>query len=120
VKGLYYDKFRPDMNVFRYPDFIICNKKSAPKISYQLVESIVDNLDTINKSDFVLKNHYNYMAFPAIANNLFVPVHIGAKIFYNQITVNTTVPDAECKYYIGNAKCNQRRVEGAKIVINST
>ena len=119
IKGLYYNKFRPDMYVYRYPDIMICNKKTAPKISYELVNAIVSNMDVINKSDFVLKNHYNYMAFPAIANNLFIPVHIGAKIFYNQITINTTVPDAECKYYIGNAKCDKKRVEGAKIVINT-
>lgn len=118
VKNLFYDKFQPDLISFRYPDFIVCNKNCAPRISFNMVKAIVSNLKVINESNFYLKNGWNYMAFPGIANSMFIPTHIGAKIFYNSVSVNTTVPDENCKYFIGNAKCNDVRLEGARISAN--
>jgi len=118
VKNLFYDKFQPDLISFRYPDFIVCNKNCAPRISFNMVKAIVSNLKIINQSNFYLKNGWNYMAFPGIANSMFIPTHIGAKIFYNSVSVNTTVPDENCKYFIGNAKCNDVRLEGARISAN--
>lgn len=117
IKNLEYTIFRPDMISYRYPDLMICNKSTQPRVSYSIVNSIVDNLNILNKSSFYLKNGWNYLAFPAIANSLFIPTHIGAKIYYNQITVNTTNPDAYCKYFIGNSKCNDVRIEQAKNIM---
>jgi TRAP-type uncharacterized transport system substrate-binding protein len=117
VNDLEYTKFRPDLDTFQYPVHFICNKNTDPKISYEIVKGIINNLDVFNRSDMTLKNQWNYLALPDIANDNFIPTHIGAKIFYNQITVNTTNPDDLCKYYIGKKKCRPEDIESAKIIM---
>ena len=54
---------------------------------------------------------------PDIGQDIFIPTHIGANIFYNQVTVNTTNPSEYCKYYIGKKKCNAEDIESAKIML---
>ncbi len=117
VNELEYTKFRPNLDTYQYPVHFICNKNTDPKISYEIVKGIVNNLDILNKSDMTIKNQWNYLALPDIANDNFIPTHIGAKIFYNQITVNTTNPDELCKYYIGKKKCVSKDIESAKIIM---
>jgi len=117
VNDLEYTKFRPDLDTFQYPMFFICNKDARPIISYEIVKGVVNNLDVLNKSSMTLKNQWNYLALPDIANDNFIPTHIGAKIFYNQLTVNTTNPDELCKYYIGKKKCGPEDIESAKIIM---
>lgn len=117
VNDLEYTKFRPDLDTFQYPVLFICNKDAKPLISYEIVKGVVNNLDVLNKSDMTLKNQWNYLALPDIANDNFIPTHIGAKTFYNQLTVNTTNPDELCKYYIGKKKCGPEDIESAKIII---
>lgn len=117
VKELEYNKFRPDYNTYRYPDFIICNKNAEPRNTFGIVKSFVSNLEILNNSEFFKQNGYNYLTFPNIANSGFLPIHIGAKIFYNHISINTVMPNDMCKFFIGNAKCNDERIEGAKIVM---
>ena len=116
VKNLYFNRFRPDITSYRYPEIMVCNKDASPKLIFNIVKSIVSNLDIINKSDYVIKNQYNYLSFPDIANNQFIPVHIGAKIYYKDVSINTTYADDLCKYFVGNAKCTPERIEGARII----
>ena len=117
VNNLEYTSFRPDLDTFQYPVLFICNKDAKPVISYEIVKGVVNNLDVLNKSDMTLKNQWNYLALPDIANDNFIPTHIGAKTFYNQLTVNTTNPDELCKYYIGKKKCGPEDIESAKIIM---
>ncbi len=117
VNNLEYTKFRPTLDTFQYPVLFICNKDANPTISYEIVKGVVNNLDVLNKSDMTLKNQWNYLALPDIANDNFIPTHIGAKIFYNKLTVNTTNPDELCKYYIGKKKCGPEDIESAKIIM---
>lgn len=117
VNNLEYTSFRPNLDTFQYPVLFICNKDAKPIISYEIVKGVVNNLDVLNKSDMTLKNQWNYLALPDIANDNFIPTHIGAKIFYNQLTVNTTNPDELCKYYIGKKKCGPEDIESAKIIM---
>ncbi len=117
VNDLEYTKFRPNLDTFQYPMFFICNKDARPIISYEIVKGVVNNLDILNKSSMTLKNQWNYLALPDISNDNFIPTHIGAKIFYNQLTVNTTNPDELCKYYIGKKKCGPEEIESAKIIM---
>lgn len=117
VKKLEHTKFRPIIESFRYPDFIVCNQFTDPKISFGVVNSFVSNIDIINRTEFFTKNGYNYLAFPGLANSMFLPTHIGAKIFYNKITISSTKPDTMCKYYVGKSKCNDEKIEGAKIIM---
>jgi len=117
VNDLEYTKFRPDLDTFQYPVLFICNKDAKPIISYEIVKGVINNLDVLNKSDMTLKNQWNYLALPDIANDNFIPTHIGAKKFYNQLTVNTTNPDELCKYYIGKKKCGPEDIESAKIIM---
>jgi TRAP-type uncharacterized transport system substrate-binding protein len=117
VNNLEYTSFRPDLDTFQYPILFICNKDAKPVISYEIVKGVVNNLDVLNKSDMTLKNQWNYLALPDIANDNFIPTHIGAKTFYNQLTVNTTNPDELCKYYIGKKKCGPEDIESAKIIM---
>jgi TRAP-type uncharacterized transport system substrate-binding protein len=117
VNDLEYTMYRPNLETFQYPVHFICNKNTDPKISYEIVKGVVNNLDILNKSDFTLKNQWNYLALPDIANDNFIPTHIGAKIFYNKLTVNTTNPDELCKYYIGKKKCGPEDIESAKIIM---
>jgi TRAP-type uncharacterized transport system substrate-binding protein len=117
VNDLEYTKFRPNLDTFQYPVFFICNKDAKPIISYEIVKGVVNSLDVLNKSDMTLKNQWNYLALPDISNDNFIPTHIGAKIFYNQLTVNTTNPDELCKYYIGKKKCGPEEIESAKIIM---
>ena len=117
VNNLEYTSFRPDLDTFQYPVLFICNKDAKPIISYEIVKGVVNNLDVLNKSDMTLKNQWNYLALPDIANDNFIPTHIGAKTFYNQLTVNTTNPDELCKYYIGKKKCGPEDIESAKIIM---
>jgi TRAP-type uncharacterized transport system substrate-binding protein len=117
VNNLEYTKFRPTLDTFQYPVLFICNKDAKPIISYEIVKGVVNNLDVLNKSDMTLKNQWNYLALPDIANDNFIPTHIGAKTFYNQLTVNTTNPDELCKYYIGKKKCGPEDIESAKIIM---
>jgi len=117
VNDLEYTKFRPDLDTFQYPVLFICNKDAKQLISYEIVKGVVNNLDVLNKSDMTLKNQWNYLALPDIANDNFIPTHIGAKIFYNKLTVNTTNPDELCKYYIGKKKCGPEDIESAKIIM---
>ena len=117
VKELKYTIFKPNLNTYRYPDFIVCNKSTEPRVSFGIVNSVVSNLNILNSSQFYIKNGYNYLAFPAIANSMYLPIHIGAKIFYSKITVNTVEPNDICKYYVGNSKCDAEKIEGAKIVM---
>ena len=117
VNDLEYTKFRPNLDTFQYPVFFICNKDAQPIISYEIVKGVVNNLDVLNNSDMTLKNQWNYLALPDISNDNFIPTHIGAKIFYNQLTVNTTNPDELCKYYIGKKKCGPEDIESAKIIM---
>lgn len=116
VKNLYFNKFRPDITSYRYPEIMVCNKNASPKLIFNIIKSIVSNLNIINKSDYVIKNQFNYLSFPDIANNQFIPAHVGAKIYYNDISINTTYADDLCKYYVGNAKCTPERIEGARII----
>ena len=117
VNNLEYTSFRPNLDTFQYPVLFICNKDAKPIISYEIVKGVVNNLDVLNKSDMTLKNQWNYLALPDIANDNFIPTHIGAKIFYNKLTVNTTNPDELCKYYIGKKKCGPEEIESAKIIM---
>jgi TRAP-type uncharacterized transport system substrate-binding protein len=117
VNNLEYTSFRPNLDTFQYPVLFICNKDAKPIISYEIVKGVINNLDVLNKSDMTLKNQWNYLALPDIANDNFIPTHIGAKIFYNQLTVNTTNPDELCKYYIGKKKCGPEDIESAKIIM---
>lgn len=117
IKDLKYTIYRPNLETFRYPDFIVCNKSVEPRVTFGVVNSVVSNLPVLNSSEFYKKNGYNYLSFPGIANSMFLPIHIGAKIFYNKITVNTVIPNDTCKYYVGNAKCDDEKIEGAKIVM---
>ena len=117
VNNLEYTSFRPNLDTFQYPVLFICNKDAKPIISYEIVKGVVNNLDVLNKSDMTLKNQWNYLALPDIANDNFIPTHIGAKTFYNQLTVNTTNPDELCKYYIGKKKCGPEDIESAKIIM---
>lgn len=116
VKNLYFNKFRPNITSYRYPEIMVCNKDASPKLIFNIVKSIVSNLDIINKSDYVIKNQFNYLSFPDIANNQFIPAHIGAKIYYKDVSINTTYSDDLCKYFVGNAKCTPERIEGARII----
>lgn len=118
IKNLYFNKFRPTITSYKYPELLVCNKNVSPRLSFSIVKSIVSNLNVINQSDYVIKNPYNYLAFPDIANNQYIPVHVGAKVFYNNISINTTNPDKLCKYYVGNEKCTPERIEGARIIEN--
>jgi len=117
VNDLEYTKFRPNLDTFQYPMFFICNKDARPIISYEIVKGVINNLDILNKSSMTLKNQWNYLTLPDISNDNFIPTHIGAKIFYNQLTVNTTNPDKLCKYYIGKKKCGPEEIESAKIIM---
>lgn len=116
VKNLYFNKFRPNITSYRYPEIMVCNKDASPKLIFNIVKSIVSNLNIINKSDYIIKNQFNYLSFPDIANNKFIPAHVGAKIYYNNVSINTTYSDDLCKYYVGNAKCTPERIEGARII----
>jgi TRAP-type uncharacterized transport system substrate-binding protein len=116
IKNLYFNQFRPDITSYRYPEIMVCNKDAGPKLIFNIVKSIVSNLDIINKSDYVIKNQFNYLSFPDIANNQFIPVHVGANIFYKNISINTNYSDDLCKYFVGNAKCSPERIEGARII----
>jgi TRAP-type uncharacterized transport system substrate-binding protein len=118
IRNLYFNKFRPTITSYKYPELLVCNKNVSPRLSFSIVKSIVSNLNVINQSDYVIKNPYNYLAFPDIANNQYIPVHVGAKVFYNNISINTTNPDKLCKYYVGNEKCTPERIEGARIIEN--
>jgi len=120
IKDLYYNKFRPDLTSYKYPNVIICNKDASPKLIYNIIKSISSNLDTINNSKFVLENYWNYLSFPNISTNYIIPNHIGANLFYEKITVNTTYSDNLCKYYVGNAKCTPEKIEGARIISDNT
>ena len=117
VNDLEYTMYRPTLDTFQYPVHFICNKNTDPKISYEIVKGIVNNLDILNKSEMTLKNQWNYLTLPDIAMDNFIPTHVGAKIFYNQLTVNTTNPDELCKYYIGKKKCGPEDIESAKIIM---
>ena len=108
---------RPDLDTFQYPVLFICNKNTDPNISYEIVKGVINNLEVLNQSDMTIKNQWNYLTLPDIAQDIFIPTHIGAKIFYNQLTVNTTNPDYNCKYYIGKKKCNAEDIESAKIIM---
>jgi TRAP-type uncharacterized transport system substrate-binding protein len=118
VNDLEYTMFRPNLDTFQYPVFFICNKDAKPIISYEIVKGVINNLDILNKSDMTLKNQWNYLALPDISNDNFIPTHIGAKIFYNKLTINTTNPDELCKYYIGKKKCGPQEIESAKIIMS--
>jgi len=118
IKNLYFNKFRPNITSYKYPEIMVCNKNASPKFIFNIVKSIVSNLNIINKSDYVIKNQYNYLSFPDIANSQYIPEHVGAKMFYNNISINTTYADDLCKYYVGNAKCTPERIEGARIIGN--
>ena len=118
VKNLYFNQFRPNITSYKYPEIMVCNKNASPKFIFNIVKSIVSNLNVINRSDYVIKNQYNYLSFPDIANNQYIPVNVGAKLFYNDISINTTYADDLCKYYVGNAKCTPERIEGARIIGN--
>jgi hypothetical protein len=109
--------FRPNLDTYQYPVFFICNKDSSPVISYEIVKGVINSLDVLNKSTMTIKNQWNYLALPDISNDNFIPTHIGAKIFYNKLTVNTTNPDELCKYYIGKKKCGPQEIESAKIIM---
>ena len=116
IKDLYYNKFRPDITSYKYPEIMVCNKDASPKLIFNIVKSIVSNLNVINQSDFIIKNQFNYLSFPDIANNQNIPVHVGANVYYRNISINTTYSDDLCKYFVGNAKCTPKRIEGARII----
>lgn len=118
IKNLYFNKFRPNITSYKYPEIMVCNKNASPKFIFNIVKSIVSNLNIINKSDYVIKNQYNYLSFPDIANSQYIPEHVGAKLFYKNISINTNYADDLCKYYVGNAKCTPERIEGARIIGN--
>jgi len=116
VKDLNYTVYKPNLPTYRYPDFIVCNKKAEPRLSFNIVNSVVSNLNIMNQSQYFLRNGYNYLSFPGIANSMFFPIHIGAKIFYEKITISTTEPNDFCKFYVGNSKCTPDKIVGAKII----
>jgi len=116
IKNLYYNKFRPDITSYKYPEMMVCNKDASPKLIFNIVKSIVSNLNVINQSDYVIKNQYNYLSFPDIANNQYIPLHVGSNVFYRNISINTNYSDDLCKYFVGNAKCTPERIEGARII----
>ena len=117
INNLEYTMYRPDLDTYQFPTLFICNKDTDPKISYEIVRGVINNLDVLNKSEMTLKNQWNYLALPDISVDNFIPTHIGAKIFYNHLTVNTTNPDELCKYYIGKKKCGPEDIESAKIIM---
>jgi len=117
INDLEYTVNRPNLDTYQYPIVFICNKNTEPNISYEIVRGVINNLDILNESDMTLKNQWNYLALPDIAQDIFIPAHIGAKIYYNQVTINTTNPNFNCKYYIGNKKCDAEDIESSKIIL---
>ena len=117
VNDLEFTKFRPNLDTFQYPVFFICNKSSNPLVSYEIVRGVINNLDVLNKSEMTIRNPWNYLTLPDVGNDNLIPTHIGAKIFYNSLTVNTTNPDELCKYYIGKSRCSPEQIESARIIM---
>jgi TRAP-type uncharacterized transport system substrate-binding protein len=117
INNLEYTINRPNLDTYQYPVIFICNKNTEPNITYEIVRGVINNLDILNKYDMTVKNQWNYLALPDIAQDIFIPTHIGAKIYYNRVTINTTNPDFNCKYYIGNKKCNAEDIESSKIIL---
>lgn len=115
-----YTEYNPDFETYRYSLDMLCNKELEPKVSYQVAKSIFYNIESINNSDFLLKNPLNKIFFPDIAVNFYnIPVHIGAKLFYNEKTAYTQNSSIYCANYVGKEKCDDRKVMEAKILESS-
>lgn len=111
-----YTIYKPDFTSFKYSKYIICNQKLNPSISYQIVESIANNLPLINSSPWVKKNPLNQLSFAAISYNYVnIATHPGAKIYFTNKSTFTQHKSELCRYYVGNLKCTDRKVEEANI-----
>lgn len=116
-KNLHFTKFRPDLISLRYEEYLVCNKNAEPKITYNITRAYYENRELINKSDYFLQNQWNYISEQGLINPIFIPVHIGAKIFYNKITINTLESSELCRAFVGKAKCNPEKIQEAMIEV---
>ena len=90
VKNLYFNKFRPDITSYRYPEIMVCNKNASPKLIFNIIKSIVSNLNIINKYSTDLYK-YRLLIDPNILNNVdYEKLERIGFVFHNDKTVMDT------------------------------
>ena len=117
-----FNKFKPMLKTYSFHNYLLCHKSIDDNTSYNLIKSIYNNIDEINKLS-LFKN------IPLIRNNIAwsslpVSIHSGVKKFlyekgyisYGTVDKNgKVVEDPNCLFLIGKKECNKKNLEILKV-----
>jgi len=117
-----FNKFKPMLKTYSFHNYLLCHKSIDDNTSYNLIKSIYNNIDEINKLS-LFKNR------PLIRNNIAwsslpVSIHSGVKKFlyekgyisYGTVDKNgKVVEDPNCLFLIGKKECNKKNLEILKV-----
>ena len=113
-----FSKFKPMLKTYSFHNYLLCHKSLTDNTSYNLIKSIYNNIDELNKLS-LFKNR------PLIRNNIAwsslpVSIHNGVKKFlyekgyisYGTVDKNgKVIEDPNCLFLISKKECNKKNLE---------
>ena len=114
--SLYYTRFKPDLETYKYPRYMICNKYTYPNITYNITRSFYRNLNIINNDKNFIKNRNNIIYPIDLARAYVIPIHIGSYLMYVELGLITKKSSKYCAYFAGKDKCSDENIIRARLI----
>ena len=116
-----FNHFKPMLKTYSFHNYLLCNHKLRYGTGYNLIKSIYNNTEEINKLDLfknspLFKNNLAWTAFP-------ISIHKGVKYFFYQkgyisyASSNTKDPNEldkenpNCLFLISKQECNKKNLD---------
>jgi TRAP-type uncharacterized transport system substrate-binding protein len=117
-----FNKFKPMLKTYSFHNYLLCHRSLEDNTSYNLIKSIYNNIDEINKLNLfknkpLIRNNIAWSALP-------ISIHSGVKKFLYEkgyISYGTIdkhgkiVEDPNCLFLISKKECNKKNLEILKV-----
>lgn len=109
IGNTHYDRYFPNITMYRFHNSIICNPDVSKRITYQIVKTVFESHQLFRK-DKLLKTIFsepldNSFNFSDLVTN------IGAKQYYKDYGYKTFVADEGCKNFVGKLPCTKQTLQ---------
>ena len=112
----FFNKFKPDLETYKYPRYMICNRKIYPNITFNIANAFYRNLKFLNNDKYFIQNRNNFLYPTNMAEEYTVPLHIGASFLYKKLGLITTESSEYCKLYAGKDQCTKENIIRARLL----